>query len=299
MGNSLDSLQNSILGMLPKRFSGSISELFGSAPCEEIRLRVGRRPQVVFFSGDVILDVPPFTREEAGELIERLCRRSVYARSEELKNGFVTIEGGARVGVCGKPVVSGGRIERLSDITCFNIRLAREVTGCAENVMPYLTERGRPVSALIAAPPAGGKTTLLRDIARCFSEGVGAIPVKVAIADERGELAACVEGIPSFLIGSRTDVMELLPKAEAIRIFIRSMSPELIVTDELGGEDDAEAVSEASRCGVAVIASVHAASAEELLSRRTVAGAIRSGAFKRVLMLKRSGSTLRVFPVKP
>jgi stage III sporulation protein AA len=294
-----DSVQNSIINALPKRLAGEISKALCSAPCEEIRLRVGRRPQLVFFSDDVILDVPPFTREEANELLEKLCRHSVYARGEELKNGYLTCEGGVRVGVCGRPVVSGGRIERLSFVSCFNIRLPREVTGCAENVMPYLTEHGRPVSALIAAPPSGGKTTLLRDIARCFSNGVGAYPVKVAIADERGELAACVDGTPSFLVGARTDVMENAPKAEAIRLLVRSMSPELIVTDEIGGAEDAEAVSEAKRCGVAVIASIHAGSAEELSMRASVSELIKCGVFKRILMLKRNGSTLRVFPVKP
>ena len=123
-------------------------------------------------------------------------------------------------------------------------------------------------------------------------------PVKVAIADERGELAACSEGVPTFHVGVRTDVMEFTPKAAAIRSLIRSMSPEVIITDEIGGEEDAEAVAEAARCGAAVIASVHAGSAEELLSRRAVAGIVGSGAFKRVLMLRRNGSVLRVFPVK-
>lgn len=298
MENSNHSSLYEILGVLPKRIALAIEAQCSLDNAEEIRLRVGRVPQIVFSDSDTLVETAPFSEHEAKELLDKLCRHSVYAHEEELKQGFIAIEGGARVGVSGRPVVTDGRIVRLTDAACFNIRIDREALGCAEDVMTYLTDNGRPVSALIAAPPSGGKTTLLRDIARCFSCGIGAMPVKVAIADERGELSGCAEGVPTFLLGPRTDVMEYAPKAEAIRIFVRTMSPDLIITDEIGGVGDAEALAEASRCGVAVIASVHASNADEIKHRKALEPIIRSEVFKRVLLLKRRGNILRINPVK-
>lgn len=287
-----------MINILPARLAEPISKACEGKAVEEIRLRVARPPQVITQSSDAIAEAAPFTRDEASELLERLCRHSVYAVEEELKRGYLTFEGGSRVGVCGRPVTEAGRVVRLTEVTGFNIRINREIIGCAERIMGYLTEKGRPVSSLIASPPAGGKTTLLRDISRCFSDGVGASAVKVAIADERGEIAGCINGAPSFCVGTRTDVMEFAPKAQAIEMLVRSMSPDIIITDEIGGEGDSNALAEAARCGVAVIASVHASSFEELIKRKAMESCIKEGVFKRVLMLRRSGSMLHISPLK-
>lgn len=293
----MDQQLERMLTYLPEHIARAVRNAAGISTAEELRLRAARPPQLVFANGEALAEGAVFSRADARELLSKLCRHSVYSCEEELLSGFVTVEGGARVGVCGRPVVDRGRIVRLTEVTGFNIRFTREAVGCAEAVMGFVTEGGRPVSALIAAPPAGGKTTLLRDIIRCFSHGVGCVACKVAVADERGELAGCRDGVPSFDIGPRTDVMELAPKAESIGLLIRSMSPELIVTDELGSSRDAAAIAEAARCGVAVIASAHASSAEDLLRRPALSAALDSGVFKRVLLLKRSGSRLSVCPV--
>ena len=271
-----DSLDTA-LAVLPERIARSIARCMPEKPVEEIRLRVARPVQIVTADGEFFPESAAFTAEEAARLLERLCMHSVYAHTEELKNGFVTLPGGARVGVCGRPAVDNGSIIGLTEAYCFNFRIARQVVGCAEGVMRFLLNCGEPVSALIVSPPGGGKTTLLRDIARCLSEGISAPPVKVAIADERGELAGCIDGVPSFDIGRRTDVMENAPKAQSIGLLIRSMSPRVIITDELGGRDDAEAVAEACRCGAAVIASAHASSVEELIAQHEFSGLFGSG----------------------
>ena len=283
-----------ILNLLPGRIARAFERMDMSSMPEEIRLRAGRPPQIVAAKGEELLSEAVFSAAEAKELLEKLCCHSVYAMEEELKKGFVTLEGGIRVGVSGRPVVREGRVIRLTSVSCFNIRITREALGCAEGVMGMLLEEGRPVSCLIAAPPGGGKTTLLRDIARCLSDGIGSHAFKVALADERGELAGCVNGVPSFCIGARTDVMEFAPKAEAIPMLVRTMSPDVIITDEIGDPRDAEAVSEASRCGAAVIASAHASSYSELKERRALSSLLGSGAFRRILLLKRSGSVLHV-----
>lgn len=295
--NTYNDRIGAVLALLPRGISAAIGSRMTDVPIEEIRLRTARPLQMITAKDEAIVPGAVFSAQDAHELLEKLCRHSVYSREDELKQGFLTLDGGTRVGVCGRPVIEDGRIIRLTKVTSFNIRITREVMGCAESILPYMTYQGRPVSTLIAAPPAGGKTTLLRDIARCVSDGIGVLPCRTAIADERGELAGCVDGAPSFDVGARTDVMELAPKAEAMRMLIRSMSPEVIVTDELGGEDDAQAAAEAAACGTVVIASVHASSGDELQSRSSLRKLIASGVFKRVLLVKRSGSLLRILPL--
>lgn len=295
----MDTSTRSVLSVLPKRTSAAVERLLMSgSQVEEVRLRTGRPAQVISSSGEYIEEAPPFTREDASDLLERLCRHSVYAREDELRLGFITLDGGARVGVCGRPVVENGRIRRMTDVTSFNFRLTREAVGCAESVMDFVLENGRPVSTLIAAPPAGGKTTLLRDMARCLSNGICSKPFNVALLDERGELAGQIDGVPSFDVGLRTDVMEFAPKAEAIGIIVRTMNPDVILTDEIGGYGDAEALEEAARCGAAVIASAHASGCDELKRRPALQKTISSGVFKRILLLRRNGSVLHISPVR-
>ncbi|MBO4384179.1 MAG: stage III sporulation protein AA [Clostridia bacterium] len=231
-------------------------------------------------------------------MLERLCAHCVYAHEDELKQGFIAYEGGYRIGVCGKAVSEGGKLLRLSDISSFNIRAANEVIGCSKDAVGFILENGTPLSTLIVAKPGGGKTTILRDIARCLSDGVSSPPFKVCIADERGELAGCAGGIPTYDVGIRTDVIELAPKADSIMMFIRTMNPDVIVTDEIGSDKDAAAVMEAAACGVCVIASSHARNRDELTLREPVRGLIESGVFKRILLLKRNGSSLRIIPLK-
>ncbi|MCR5809622.1 MAG: stage III sporulation protein AB [Clostridiales bacterium] len=297
LDNSCKNLIKTVLSVLPS----GISEAFlegGAQNAEELRLRVGRPLQIIFPFGERLIEDTSFTSEEAGELLEKLCRHSVYSRREELINGFVAFEGGARIGVCGRPVIENGAVKSMTEISGFNIRFTCEARGCAEPVMGFVSEQGRPVSALVVSPPGGGKTTLLRDMARCFSYGIGTAPVKVAIADERGELAGLSAGLPSFDIGPRTDVMDRMPKAAAMRLLVRTMSPDVMITDEIGGMEDAAAVAEASRCGTAVIASAHASTADDILMRPSLKNVVETGAFGRILLLKRTGSKLHISPLK-
>ncbi len=281
--------------VIPKRFANAIGEAVASCGCaEELRFRVGRPVQIVTSRGEILLRSCVFSREEAQKLLEAVCAHSVYAKERELIRGFVSLPGGVRVGVAGEPLFENGRLARLTTVSCFNIRLPREVKGCAEPLMPLLTEDlgfGRlPVTSIIAAPPGAGKTTFLRDCARCFSNGIGtARPLRVAIADERNELAGSVSGIPTLDVGERTDIMAGAPKTVSMPMLLRSMSPEVIVTDEIGGEEDMLAVAEAAKYGAAVFASIHAASSAELQSKRWLAEPIENGLKVRILLLRRIG----------
>lgn len=171
---------------------------------------------------------------------------------EELRKGFITIPGGHRIGLAGRTVLSGGGVEHLRDITGFNVRIAREVPGIADGVLPYLLDKGRQrmMHTLILSPPQHGKTTLLRDLARQISLGElgkreGIRPgLKVGIVDERSEIAGSRRGVPAFDVGPRTDVLDGCPKAEGMMMMIRSLSPDVLIADEIGRPEDAEAVTE-------------------------------------------------------
>lgn len=266
-----------LAAMLPPE----LIEMTGELPADltELRLRPGKEIQLSCGQACRL------TRGVAApELIKKaadmLSKYSLYAWEEELKQGFFTLETGCRVGVCGKVAVDSGRITALTALGSMSIRVAKEVRGAANDVLPHLLEHGRPVSALVISRPGLGKTTMLRDIARQLSS-----LANVAICDERSEIAACVSGIPTMDVGPRTDVLDGCPKRVGMQLLIRSMSPEIIVTDELGHAGDAEALHEAARCGVTVIASAHASGYADAADRTALGTVLRDGLFDRIVVL--------------
>lgn len=284
--------EENILDIAPLRFYKPLKALMHADSVEEVRFRVGRPAQVIGSRADTLLtQYAGITGAEAKIMLENCCGHSVYAKEGELCEGFVTLPGGSRVGICGSPLRSEGKIVRFTNVSSFNFRIARERPGCAEKLMPLFLMRGRPVSALVASRPGVGKTTLLRDCARCLSNGIGVSkPFRVALADERNELSGSIGGVPGFDVGLRTDVMAGIPKSAAMPMLIRSMAPEVIITDELSGAEEMESVSEAVKRGVAVIASIHAGSAAELEKKHWLAEKTRGGLFGRLLLLERNGT---------
>ena len=284
--------EENVLNIAPLRFYKVLGALMHKDRIEEIHFRVGRPVQVIGSRTDMLLtQYEDFSAHEAKIMLESCCGHSVYARENELREGFISLPGGSRVGICGNPVYIDGRIARFMNVSSFNFRIAREVRGCAEKFMHLFVSKGRPVSVLVSSRPGVGKTTLLRDCARCLSDGIGVSrPFKVAIADERNEISGSFDGAPVLDVGMRTDVMAGIPKSAAMPMLIRSMAPEVIITDELSGAQEAQSISEAVKRGVAVIASVHAGSAAELRQKTHIVNAVRGGLFKRVLLLERNGT---------
>lgn len=281
-----------ILSMLPVR----IAKLLKSLPLsitenmEEIRLRIGRQIEVAangvpYFLSNI------FTHQDAETFIEKLANHSFYTLDEELKKGYITIEGGHRVGLAGKVILENGTVKAIRDLASFNIRIAREKIGVAEPLIPHLYENGYWKNTMIIGPPQTGKTTILRDIARIISSGNKSYqiaPRKVGIVDERSEIAGCVKGIPQLHFGPRIDVLDACPKAEGMMMLIRSMSPDVIIVDEIGREEDRVAILEAVNAGISLMMTTHGFSLQEVKKRPLLNQIINEQVFERYIQLSRT-----------
>lgn len=284
---------------------------------EEIRVREGRPLEISLggeyaFVGDggVLTGDPKQAyvpgRDDCRRLLELLTNHSVYTFEEELKRGYITVRGGHRVGLAGKTVLERGMVKQIRDVSGFNIRIAREIPGCAEPVLPKLYDpvSGKVHHTLIVSPPQQGKTTLLRDLARLLSRGGwrangrAIAGCKVGIVDERSEIAACVNGVPTFDVGPRTDVLDGCPKAEGMMMMIRGMSPEVLVVDEIGREEDVKAVHEALHAGIRVIATAHGDDFRDVASRPMLKQLIEDRFFSRFVAMGRAygiGRVVRIY----
>ncbi|WP_353892387.1 stage III sporulation protein AA [Proteinivorax hydrogeniformans] len=261
---------------------------------EEIRLRV-RRPLAVgiegkdyYVSKDGKINTSSpmiITKSQIESAKQLLFNYSYYSVEEELKNGFVTVKGGHRVGVIGKAVMQKGEIKTLKEISGLNFRIARQVSNLASKVMPYVFESGSFLNTMIISPPNCGKTTLLRDMVRSLSDD---FKFKVGVVDERSEIAACYQGQPQLDVGNRTDVLDGCPKDEGMTLMIRSMSPDIIATDELGREQDVVGVEHAITCGVGLLTTVHGLNLKDLMDKRWVKEVLDLDYFKRLIILSRT-----------
>ena len=245
----------------------------------EFRLRIGREAQLVLRGGKR-LSGERITAETFAAVLNRLMQNSLYACERELTQGYFTTFGGCRVGVCGRINAGKRGVDSIAGIGSICIRIPREVRGCASVLAGCVLER-RMCSMLLLSPPGMGKTTMLRDLARILSENGR----NVSIADERREIAACLDGVPQLDVGPNTDVMDGLDKALAIPMLVRACAPDIIAVDELGGPDDAKAVLDAIRCGVSVIATAHASSIDEALRRPCTGMLLRENVFQYAALL--------------
>lgn len=225
----------------------------------EIRLRAGRPCVCVNIYGEMKTCSGVITAEEIADCFAEICRYSLYSFESEIAQGFITLDGGHRVGICGTAVLKDGKIASIKDISGLNIRVAHQRLGCADELYERVFSRGAH-SLLLGGAPLSGKTTMLRDLARRLGERR-----RVVLIDTRGELSASVRGTPSFDIGLNTDALCGTEKSDGIMLALRTLSPEIIICDELG--NDGAAIEQAMFCGVKIVASAHADSIEQLKNR--------------------------------
>ncbi len=247
----------------------------------EIRLRAGSRTCILTAQGEVCIAFSP-SQTQVAQMAEALCEHALYARAEEQRQGFVTLRGGHRMGLCGRVIAQGQSVRALRELSSLCIRVAGQWRGAADALMPHLTdEDGRVRSLLLIGLPGMGKTTMLRDACRRLSEA-GA---RMCVVDERSELAAMCGGVAQLDVGPNTDVLDGCCKEAGMRWMLRAMSPEAMVTDELGGAMDAQAVLDAVRSGVSVLTSLHGRSLEGAMSRGILYQLAQTRAFERYAVL--------------
>lgn len=270
---------------------------------EEIRIRINAPINILlnnknyFLKSDGKLTFNPkegvlVNRDHINKTFQLITNYSLYSLEDEIKNGFITLKGGHRVGFGGKVIIGNGKIEGIKDISSLNFRIGREKIGISNDIIHHLFKKIDDFqNTLIISPPQCGKTTLLRDIIRNLSNGIDEIGVKgfkIGLIDERSEIAGVYNGIPQKTIGIRTDVLDSCHKSLGIMMLIRSMSPEIIAVDEIGSRDDVMSIQEALRAGIKLIATIHGYSINDIEARASMEELFRDKVFKRYIILDNS-----------
>lgn len=259
---------------------------------EELRLRCGY-PVILKTSSGEIIQSKIITREDLNSILSSLVKYSYYAYEEDLAQGFITINGGHRVGICGKAVINNDKPTLIREISSLNIRFAKDIVGCCIPMIPQLLKNNRPVNTLVISPPGCGKTTLLRDMARQLSLR----NINVAICDDRSEIAGMHESKSSFNLGPRVDVLDGCDKSYGISILIRSMAPQVIITDEIGKKTDIPAIEQCLSAGVCLITSIHGSNMDDIMSSH-IASIISRGVFKNLIFLTNEGGPGSIKEIK-
>lgn len=258
------------------------------AKLQEIRLRMGKPLIILYDNREWVFD-EVISREEFLEILEYVSNYSLYAFENELRQGFITVEGGHRVGMTGQVLIEDGEVKNIKYISSMNIRITHEVLNCADLIIPYIISDDSVCHTLIISPPRCGKTTLLRDLIRQISEGNQWISgCTVGVVDERSELGGSYLGVPQNNLGIRTDVLDCCPKAKGMLMLIRSMSPQVIAVDEIGSHEDVHALEYAMHCGCKMIATVHGTSMEEIRKKPLFEQLIKEHRFQRYVVLGNS-----------
>ena len=254
---------------------------------EEIRLR-SNKPLILKCGSEVKVYNYIVSQNEVLQAFDKICENSIYSYKRQICEGYITIKGGNRVGIVGSGVIENGQVININYISSLNFRISRQKIGCSNQIVADIInfENNTIYNTLIISPPGAGKTTLLRDIIRNISNGFyGFEGQTVGVADERGEIAAMYKGIPQNDIGIRTDVIDNMPKADAMKILIRSMAPNVIASDEIGSKEDIEAINYAICSGVKGIFTAHGKSLEEIHKNRKLAQLIENEIIEKIVIL--------------
>ena len=293
-------MENNWIQFFPEHLSDMLNKTgIHMIDVQEIRLRVGK-PLYMSVDGieryvsekrgcvDNILDAYFPKEKELEDTLRYMGEYSVYAFEEEIKQGFMTLQGGHRVGITGKPVILNGEVKTFQYITGINFRIAHEVKGAADAVIRTLLWEKGILNTLILSPPGYGKTTMLRDLVRQISNGnQDCQGVCVAVVDERSEIGGSYHGVPQTDLGMRTDILDACPKAEGMMMLIRAMNPKVVAIDELGGKEDTLALRKALRCGIKILATAHGESIEDLSENPNLRSLIQEQVFERYLILRK------------
>lgn len=276
-----------ILNILPENIKIHLGKIIQENQLQEIRIRSDKPLVVQIGKKEIICEYTP-NKEDLKTILQRISNYSIYAFEEEIKKGYITIKGGHRIGICGRCVIEKDEVKTIKNIASLNIRICREVIGCSDSLMSFVFKNNAVINTIIISPPKCGKTTLIRDMVRNISDGINKeafIGKKVCIIDERSEIGACYNGVPQLKVGLRTDILDSCPKSEGIMMAIRSMSPDVIVCDEIGTYKDMDSILFALNSGVNLITTIHGYGVEDLYSRPVFKEIIENKVFQRAIVL--------------
>ncbi len=286
---------NNILKCFPNRIYTKLDEIFMANSLnlnylEEIRIRVNRPIILKIGQAETIIEYKVST-EEILEILQHICDNSIYSYQNQICNGYITMQGGHRVGITGNVVIKDGKVININYISSLNFRIAKQVLGCSNKILKYVLniDENNVYNTLIVSPPGAGKTTLLRDLIRRISNGIEQYKfngISVGVVDERGEIAAMYRGIPQNDIGIRTDILDNIPKAIGMNMLIRSMGPKVIVADEIGNINDVEAINYAVCSGVKGIFTAHGKSIEDIKLNPALNKLIDSFLFEKIIFIQ-------------
>ena len=291
-----------IYKILPKEISNIVKQYLQEDAVQEIRIKSGKPVILNLSYGEKVLDYRT-TSEDLKFVMAKVSNYSLYAFEEEIKQGYITLKGGHRVGLAGECVISNGEVRTIKNISSLNIRICREIIGSSNKIMNLITNNNRVYNTLIVSPPKCGKTTILRDIAKNISNGMYKINLsgkKVTIVDERSEIAACYNGVPQMNVGIRTDILDNCLKKSGMIMAIRSLSPEVLICDEIGTKGDLEALNMAFNSGVNVIVTVHGYDIADVYGRAVFKDLIDNCILERIILLsnrKGAGTIEKVYKV--
>lgn len=278
---------NFVLKKLPLELQDTLTTLPSNIleNLEEVRLRQGSPISIISKNKEFVLDAQNKLRIDSKYLenvLNSLVDYSYYAYEEELAKGYITVEGGHRVGICGRAVLDNGNVKLIKDISSLNLRRSKELIGISNKCLGTILDPigGSIFNTLIVSPPKCGKTTLLRDIVRYLSTN----GMRVGLCDERSEIAGMHQGNATFNVGPRTDILDGCPKSIGIPMLIRSMAPDIIATDEIGKQEDIAAIETALCAGTKLLTTIHGNNYEDIMNSN-ITKVIKQGAFKRIIYL--------------
>ena len=258
---------------------------------EEIRVRNNLPLICKIGQADKVLNYKILT-EDINYIFQKICENSIYTYQNQIANGYITIQGGNRVGIVGTAVLHEDKVTNFNYISGLNFRISRQILGCSNSIMQKIInkEQNTIYNTLIISMPGMGKTTLLRDIIRNISNGIEGLidGANIAVIDERGEISATFKGIMQNDLGIRTDVVNDIPKHIGMRLAIRSMSPTVLAADAIGSKEDSEAINYAMCCGVKGIFTAHGESIEDVCKNPELKELINNKTIERVVLIKNS-----------
>lgn len=289
-------ISKDIVHIFPDSLRSRIGNIISRPDITEIRIRCNLPLMIQTLSGEFYVtkegelslkegNTCVVSPDEIKIIFQKISQYSLFAYREEIKEGFITLRGGHRMGLCGKVYFDSDGKRQVKQITSMNLRIARQIYGCAEKIFPYLFSHNEFLHTLLISPPGVGKTTFLRDIIRLISDGThGFSGQNISVVDERSEIGNRTDTEYGFYLGKRTDLLDHCSKAHGMLMMLRTMNPRVIAVDEIGAKKDIRALQYIRNCGCRILMTAHGQNLQDILSRPVLGKYLKQFPFERYVV---------------